>query len=376
MPALCVHSQSKAASATLNGSGREDAQRPRRLLFILPGFPADELDDTCLPAVQTYVRAAARDGIADWVGVLAIHYPYESREYDWNGAHVWALGAGNRRSLFRLDVWRRALRIVNDAQPDLLHSFWVGECAVLGELGARRLRCGHVASIAGQELRQPGLYARWLRRGSFVLTAGSDQAAETARRGLRRGVDAIIPLGMDLGDLPSPAPEVSDGRDHTGFDVLYVGSLIPVKRPEDALAVADMMPHVRFGMIGDGPLREALETRAGANVVFTGFLPRHRVLRHMQYARILLHPAEYEAQGFVFLEALATGMHVVCRDVGAPGHSDRVHRCETPDEMGAVIDAILSRSEERRAVEVPTVEQTIASYAAVYRQALTRALAQ
>lgn len=369
MSPLCVHTESEASSASLSRrAGAAPQDRAERLLFIVPGFPADERDSSCLPAVQTYVRAAARLVAACEIRVLALHYPFEPRSYLWHGIEIISMGAANRGGWRRLNVWRRAIQTIARRPPDVIHSFWVGECALLGALAARRLGCGHVSTVGGQELRRSGVYSRLLRLALFRVVAGSSQAAETVRRTLHREVDAVIPIGLDPTDLPPPISAESKSADR--FDVLFAGSFNHVKRPEDVLAVARSLPSVQFGMAGGGPLWAKLQVQAPPNVTLTGHLPREQVLRLMRSARILLHPADFEGQGYVFLEALACGMRVVCRDAGSPGRSDHVHRCRTTDEMSETIARLLRLPEDRTSVDVPHVDQSVDAYAVLYGAAV------
>jgi glycosyltransferase involved in cell wall biosynthesis len=207
-----------------------------------------------------------------------------------------------------------------------------------------------------------------LARRRFTLTAPSDRAAETAIRTLGRQVDFIIPFGLDTRGLPEPSPR----RD---IDILAVGSLIDVKRMEEVIGVAHRLapsfPDLNTVIVGDGPLRVSIvdrirEARLRDRVRLAGRLPREDVLSLMSRSRILLHPSEYESQGYVFLEALASGMRVVCRDVGAPGSSSKVTLCSTTDEMVAATAAILVDGTDYTPVAVPDLNGTVAAYEEVY----------
>lgn len=341
-----------------------------RIQFILPGFPANEGDTSCLPAVQTYVRAFARLRPKADVRVLTLHYPYSDRAYSWHGVRIRSLGGSNRRGIGKALLWHRAMRHIHLRPGTLIHSFWLGECALLAAIAAHRHCCAHVATIGGQELRHPTVYSRILRHLRFDLIGASEQAAATAHRTLGRTPDRIIPLGIDPDD-------VKRARDASAWakrdvDVFTAASLTPLKRVGDVLAVAERLPFARFAVAGDGPLRGELEHTAPSNLTFLGHLPRQDVLQWMQRSRILLHPSEFESQGFVFLEALASGLHVVCRDVGSPGPSHKVHRCQSVDEMAGKIEAILDKPADFEPVQVPIAAETVQQYSIAYEQALLR----
>lgn len=339
-----------------------------RTAFLVPGFPKDESDTSCLPAVQNYVRAFSQLHPDAPIQVVAFQYPFHPGAYRWHGIPVASAGGANRGGWSKLRTWQRAWLELRRFLPDLIHSFWIGECAAVGELFARTHGVAHVATIGGQELRRRTLYARLLSRGKMPLAAGSQTAARTARVSLHRDADVVIPLGLDVAQFgPSDLP-----RD---IDVLAVGSLIPVKRFDVVAGAARKSPERSFVLVGDGPLRAEIAHRAPENLTMAGALSRHDVIDLMRRSKVLLHPSEFESQGYVFLEALASGMHVVCRDVGAPGRSDRVHRCETDGELIEETERVLSglsggSDPTFPPADIPTAEDSVRAYAALYERAL------
>lgn len=347
------------------------------VLVLVPGFPADESDSSCLPAVQNYVEALAGRMEPGAVEVIAFQYPYERRSYRWRGVRVNAMGGGNSR-IAKLCTWLQALRtgvhIIAGRRRGVIHSFWLGECALVGSLLARRHGWRHVVSIGGQEVRRVGPYGALLRFGTFSVTAGSIPAAAAARRVLHRNVEAVIPLGLDADRLASIAKTAAeDGLRH--IDILSVGSLTRLKRTEDVIDVAarlvarhsDLAVHI----VGDGPERARIQrriTESGLDdhVILRGWLPREEVLRLMRTSRILLHPAEYESQGYVLLEALASGTFVVCRNVGFHPESPNVEHAASVDEMASAVERRLVSIDPPVPVHVPTAEETVDAFLKLY----------
>jgi phosphatidylinositol alpha 1,6-mannosyltransferase len=76
------------------------------------------------------------------------------------------------------------------------------------------------------------------------------------------------------------------------------------------------MPSRSFLVIGDGPqFSELLDYAARhqvANIRFAGALQNEQVASVMRRARLLLHTSRSEGTPTVFLEALASGLPIVC----------------------------------------------------------------
>ena len=347
---------------------------PRSLVFLIPGFPEDEEDSTCLPAVQNYVAAFA-DAHPDLeTHVIAFQYPFTRRTYRWNGVTVHALAGRNRRGIRRLGTWGRAFRtflsIHRRTGVRALHSFWLTECTWVGRRLSRFFRLRHVASIGGQDARADNPYLPRLNLDGVTLTAGSAFAAETFSKHAARTVDHVIPLGLDTTHLQTlAAPSERD------VDVLGVGSLIPVKDYATFIDIVARLvpafPDLRACIIGEGPLREALHEQIAEkglqeHVTLAGRLPHDAVFRSMLRSRVFLHPARYESQGYVFLEALFAGLSVVCRDVGYTGESNRVFRCASPREMADAVAECLRHPPDFHRQSVPSVADTVRAFAPLY----------
>ena len=101
-------------------------------------------------------------------------------------------------------------------------------------------------------------------------------------------------------------------------------------------------------MIGAGPAREPFE--ALGDVVLTGHLEGSELARAVASADILLHPSRTEAFGNVVLEAMASGLAIVCADAESArslaGNSRAIVICDPKRFVEEVDD--LSRNPGRR----------------------------
>lgn len=349
--------------------------RPHSSLFLIPGFPSDESDTGCLTAVQNYVAAYAARHPGRTVIVIAFQYPYERRRYRWHEVTVHALGGRNRRGVRGLITWTRALmeavRLARRMRIAVIHSFWLGECAYVGQWLSRLLRIPHVASIGGQDARADNRYLRRLRLDRMTITAGSAFAADMLEKDAGRTVDAVVPIGLDDTFLQCASDDVK-----RNIDVLGVGSLIPLKRYDAFVDIVSELvsqrADLRAVIVGAGPEETSLRKRIEAaglqrNVRLVGSKSREDVLQYMRRSRVLLHPSEYESQGYVFLEALACGLFVVCRNVGFVGGHPAAYRCASDDEMVAHVRAALAGGRPPRG-HVPSVAETVEAFAALYER--------
>ena len=348
--------------------------RPRSIIFLIPGFPEDEADTACLPAVQNYVAAFAQAHPELQTHVIAFHHPFARRTYPWKTATVYALAGGNKRGLRHLGTWLRAARTVfsihRTTTVEALHSFWLTECTWVARLLSHLLRLRHVASIGGQDAQASNPYLKMMSLGGATLTAGSAFAAETFARHARRPVDHVIPLGLDTDHL-----QQIDAAAQRDIDVLGVGSLIPVKNYAAFIdVVARLMPafpHLRACIIGEGPLHDALHRQIAErgleeHIVLKGSIPRDAVFRHMLRSKVFLHTAQYESQGYVFLEALFAGLPVVCFDVGYTGPTDRAVRCPSPQAMADTVADLLRTPPPFRREAVITAQETVRAFEPLY----------
>jgi glycosyltransferase involved in cell wall biosynthesis len=142
----------------------------------------------------------------------------------------------------------------------------------------------------------------------------------TAERLARIGPDSdhirTVPNGIDYEQIRDTAPA------EQGFDVLFAGRLIEDKRVDllfeafDRVASSD----VTLGIVGDGPMREDLESQANTlgsadQITFLGFLEEYEdVLAQMRAADVFASPSTREGFGLTYAEAMAAGCTVIGAD--------------------------------------------------------------
>jgi glycosyltransferase involved in cell wall biosynthesis len=131
------------------------------------------------------------------------------------------------------------------------------------------------------------------------------------------GVDSrieVIPNGVDT-ERFTPDGEASEMIDHDGTVVLFVGRLVKGKRPEDAIKAVSSLPdklNAKLYVVGDGPLRSALETGTDRNVIeFLGQVPYEKMPAVYRAGDVLLLTSRAEGLPRTVLEAMSSGVPVV-----------------------------------------------------------------
>lgn len=151
-----------------------------------------------------------------------------------------------------------------------------------------------------------------------------------AERGVQRDRVHHVEHGVDT-DVFDPGLYPAEKRDEirrklglpeAGALLTFIGRLHPQKRPMDFVELAKRFEGdhaVTCVMIGDGPMRDAIEAEARrtriANLVRHSFYtPSSEIFA---VADVVVAPSEYEGMPLVVLEAQAMGKAVVATDVGA-----------------------------------------------------------
>ncbi|HKZ72592.1 MAG TPA: glycosyltransferase family 4 protein [Steroidobacteraceae bacterium] len=216
--------------------------------------------------------------------------------------------------------WTRVWDALRRADADVYYTscagMLVGEVAMFTRRFGRKL----VFRVASNSDCDPGalliryrrdkwLYRYGLRRADAVLAQTSFQA-QALLRNFARDSRVVPPLA----DLTAHRRAFHE-RD---IDVLWVGNLRRLKRPELLLAAARTLPELRFHIVGgsmpgaedyfESVRRQASEV---PNVTFHGLIPYHEVRQFYERARVLAGTSEIEGFPNTYLQAWVHGTPVV-----------------------------------------------------------------
>lgn len=227
-------------------------------------------------------------------------------------------GAGLPVLRFVHPRWTGLWSALARAGADLYYTSCAGMQVGLVALFCRRFRRRFVFRAASDSdcdrsrllvrfARDRWLYALGLRRADAVLVQSAAQAEALARSyGLASRVAGML---VEAPDAPAAARDI---------DVLWLGNIRRVKRPDRLLELADRLPATSFHIAG-GPLpgEEALfreiqhAAAAKPGLVFHGRLSYWDANRLYGRARLLLNTSDVEGFPNSYLQAWIRGVPVV-----------------------------------------------------------------
>jgi glycosyltransferase involved in cell wall biosynthesis len=279
--------------------------------------------ETLLVAGTVSPGEASMERVALDRGITPLILPELQREID-----PWS----DLRGVLRL----RAL--VRRWRPDIVHTH-TAKAGTVGRVAALLAReerppvlvhtfHGHVLSGYFGRAASAGfrMAERALARRTDVLVAVSPEVrADLVRFGLDPERIRVIRLGLDLDERTRAEPGaraalraelgVAAGRPLIG----WVGRMTQIKRVDALLAAVALVPDCELVLVGDGPLRGALEAQARSLGIagrchFNGF--REELGPVYAACDIVALSSANEGTPVTLIEALAAGVPVVTTDVG------------------------------------------------------------
>jgi glycosyltransferase involved in cell wall biosynthesis len=229
------------------------------------------------------------------------------------------------------------------------------------------------------------------RRADEVVSVSAADLEDLARRrALPAGRGVHIPNAVDI-ERFRPRDRVTArmrlGIPANAFVVGTVARLVPQKGVADLVSASSLLPGVTLVIVGDGPLRGALEARAitaGANVVFLG--SRDDVEEVLPAFDVFVLPSLWEGEPISLLEAMAAGIPCIAtatsgsREIlSKPGRGHLVP-LRDPGAIAVALEALRSDARGRASLgTVGRIEVERRSWAAaaarllpVYEEVLAR----
>ena len=338
------------------------------IVFLTPGFAGSEADSTTIPALQDYVKFLSESVPETRITIITFQFPFTSKSYHWHNIEIIPLNGQNgklRKPFVWLKAWKTLQQINNANRISMIHSFWIGECSFIGQWWAKKFGIKHFITAMGQDVFK-NKYAHFIRQNhSKIITLAKPHQALLQKN--YRLSSEIIPWSIN----PNAFPDLKEDS----LDVLGVGSLNLVKNYPAFIrvvkAVVAKYPNLKVEIIGDGAELHCLQKSITqndlvSNITLTGKLDRTEVYDKMSRAKILLHTSHYESFGYVFAEALYSGMRIVSFAVGAAKSIPQWKIVTTEFEMTDAVIAFLNEDNSKSRMLLSTKKETVNAYLKLY----------
>jgi glycosyltransferase involved in cell wall biosynthesis len=305
--------------------------------------------------------------------------------YDYGQPRVTLVDGIRAIASFRRDAGLRGLRFfhprmsgvwaaLREANADIYYhspaSPWAGVTAAFASSFDRRFVLRIASDSDCRRGEQPMRFARdrWLFdygvRKAALVAAQTEHQRELLRR--YYGVSSeVLPIAVDVPRRKSHQPK--------DIDVLWVGNLRRVKRPDVLIELARRRPQYRFVLVGGSVPNglayfDEIAARAAQlpNLTMAGGIPYADVGGWFDRARLHVNTSDYEGFPNTFLQAWVRGVPVVSffdpdglierRGLGC--------RVGDVDEMCTALDALLTNEGEREAIGERAREFVSNQYAA------------
>ncbi len=252
------------------------------------------------------------------------------------------------------------LKSVRSGKPDVIHAHWIVPQGIVAALVAPKTPRlvttlgGDLYALNAAPVR---MLKRWVLRGAARVTVMN---ADMRQRVIELGADPaaveVLPMGADLSTV-RPRKVHTDGRTR----LLFVGRLVEKKGLGVLLDALRELSGVDWDLtvIGDGPLRETLESDAPDGVRFVGTKGREELREAYARADVAVFPSVPSSSGdqdglpVALLEAMGSGCAIVASDI--PGISEAIdHEANgllvAPGDRGGLVQALrrLATSPEAR----------------------------
>lgn len=337
------------------------------IVFLTPGFPKDEEDSQCIPALQIFFKELKKQ-FSGKISIISFQYPENEKVYSWNEVDVYTLG-GNNKKLKKLITWKKAKgvfkKITIHHKVTRIHSFWMGECAYIGQQLAAQFHLPHTCTLMGQDVLSTNTYFKKIEHLPELISLSKFHAQELEKN--HHLSSKIIPWGIEENDMSLPEKTI---------DVIGVGSLIPLKAFDEFIEVIKQVsqthPQLKCKIVGQGVLNDDLSNQIqkyelNEYVELTGSLSYHQTQELIASSKILLHLSNFESFGMVVIEALSYQTQVLSKSVGIAAEINEVIKINTIEEAVKQVNKLLSNYKPQKAPSF-LIKDTLEQYLQLFNE--------
>jgi len=172
------------------------------------------------------------------------------------------------------------------------------------------------------------LYLRFFyNRAALVIAVSDATKAELEKLGVNKPIKVIYNM-VDTSRYHATSEQRAKWRKEFGFADTFVvasnGQVQPRKRVDTFMRLARELPNMKFVWIGGMPFgragddyheMHALMTNTPPNVTVTGVIPLEKVRQYFAASDVFIMPSVQETFGLAIVEAAASGLPVILRDI-------------------------------------------------------------
>jgi len=236
--------------------------------------------------------------------------------------------------------------LMDKEQFDVINTHFALPTGPVGNALAKYSGLPNVLSVHGGDLYDPSKFTsphrHWLlrtwvksllRKSSAIVCQSNDTVENVGRYYDRLLETELIPHGIHR---PQYAEKTREELKLNNDDIILstVGRLVSRKGLNRLLEIVSRIsePKLKLLIIGNGPLEQELREQVSQlgiidKVVFCGFVDEDRKYQLLKVSDIYVSTSQHEGFGLVFLEAMSTGLPIVCYDHG--GQKDFLAHNET-----------------------------------------------
>jgi glycosyltransferase involved in cell wall biosynthesis len=241
---------------------------------------------------------------------------------------------------------RAGKEILRKNKFDVINTHFVLPTGPVGDALSRYGGIPNVLSLHGGDLYDPSKWSSphrhpalrgWIRRlvkRSERVVVQSSNTLGNLHRFYDPEIDGVqIPLAIGR---PKIGAALRSDYGLRAEEILFVtvGRLVARKAIEQLIALMENLreKNTRLLILGEGPLASSLKQESakrglGDRVLFLGHVQEDEKFRILQMSDLYVSTSQHEGFGLVFLEAMASGLPIVCYDHG--GQTDFLRDQET-----------------------------------------------
>lgn len=280
--------------------------------------------------------------------------------------------------------------IIKKTKPDIIHTHTFKAGALVRTLNSN---VPVIHTFHGHHLYDPDygrikknvlntLERSLARKTARIVTIGDKVGRELLEAGIGKAEQYIsIPPGVAKPELASRGDVLQGLNIKDSFNVLWMGRLTHVKRPDRVIEIAKRFSNFNFIIAGDGELREKCISSAPPNAYFVGVQNANKM---WSIADVVLLTSDSEGMPLTLIEGQMAGVSAVATNVGSV--SEVVIDGETGllakpdlDDLSSQLKAIssnnlrrlsMSMGAQKRAREYFSIESMAMAHSDLYQSLL------